>query len=267
MLFWLMRPTTCLNIVTALLLLLAMPACKHDNSLTGPPEEPGTGGNNGGNNGGNTGGNNGGNNGGGGNTGGVPCDPNTVYFQNQVLPILISNCAKAGCHDANSRQDGVELTSYQSVMNTVDDVTSTDPDDNDLLEVLLEDDADKRMPQPPNAPLTAGQINLIRTWINQGAQNQVCDENAGGCDVAGVTFSGFVQPLIQTKCQGCHSGSAPSGGINLASYAGVQAAVQSGKLFNAITRTVNWMPQGGARLDDCTIDKVKAWIDAGAPNN
>lgn len=27
------------------------------------------------------------------------------------------------------------------------------------------------------------------------------------------------------------------------------------------------MPQGGAKLDDCKIALIKAWVDAGAPNN
>ena len=48
------------------------------------------------------------------------CDPNKIYFQQQVLPILVSNCAKSGCHDNASHQDGVILTSYSSVITTAD---------------------------------------------------------------------------------------------------------------------------------------------------
>ena len=111
-------------LIMLLLLVLGSPACRHDSGLMTPPEEPGTGtgGNNGGTGGNNGGGNNGGGTGGGNTPTGVPCDPDSVYFDNQVLPILVSNCAKPGCHDAASHQDGVVLSSYASLMSTVDDV-------------------------------------------------------------------------------------------------------------------------------------------------
>ncbi|HNH23037.1 MAG TPA: hypothetical protein PLY26_12860, partial [Ferruginibacter sp.] len=44
------------------------------------------------------------------------CSTDTVYFQNKVLPLIVSSCAKPGCHDAISRQDGIELTSYDKIM-------------------------------------------------------------------------------------------------------------------------------------------------------
>jgi hypothetical protein len=49
---------------------------------------------------------------------GVPCDPNVVYFNQQVLPILISNCSFNGCHDSVSHEEGVILMPYESVMAT-----------------------------------------------------------------------------------------------------------------------------------------------------
>lgn len=237
---------------------LFFPSCKHDsvfNVEPDPTDTTGTGGNNGGNNGGN-----------GGSGSGVPCDPDSIYFANQILPILISNCTQSGCHNEQDREDGIVLTSFQNLLSSVDGLNETDPDDNDLLEVLLEDDPDKRMPYG-KPPLPQAQIQLITQWIQQGAKNNGCNENSGQCDATNVKFSNFVQPLIQARCQGCHSGSAPQGGINLASHAGVKTVADNGKLFNAVTRTTNWMPKGGQKLDDCTTQKLKAWIDAGAPNN
>lgn len=209
------------------------------------------------------------NGGGGGNNPplGVPCDPDSIYFQNTVLPILVSNCTEAGCHNAQDAPDGIVLTSYQSLMNTVENVTNPDWGENKLLEVLTEDDLDKRMPQAPNAPLSQEQINLIAGWIAQGARNNGCNENSAGCETTNVSFGAFVQPLIQAKCQGCHSGSAPQGGIDLTTYGGVRTVALNGKLYAALTRTSNWMPRGGAQLDDCSLDKIKAWVDAGAPQN
>ena len=200
---------------------------------------------------------------------GVACDPETVYFDQQVLPILQSNCARSGCHDATSAQDGVELTSYERVMATAD-VRPFDLSGSDLYEVITDSDPDDRMPPPPNNPLTAEQVNLVRTWILQGAQNLACDPGTGGeCDTENISFAADVRPVLTNFCLGCHSGGAPSGGVNLNSHDGVAAVAASGQLYGAISHQPGFvaMPQGGARLDSCTIDKIKSWIDAGAPNN
>lgn len=125
-----------------------------------------------------------------------PCDPDTIYFEKDVLPILMSSCAKSGCHDATA-QDGVRLDSYAAVMNS-NVVKPGNPDDSDLYEDITEDDPDKIMPPPPNAPLSSEQIAIIRKWIAQGAQNLFCDEM---CDTVNVTFSGTIWPqIIQAHC-------------------------------------------------------------------
>lgn len=195
------------------------------------------------------------------------CDPDTVYFQNQILPILVSNCTESGCHNAQDHEDGVVLDSYQSLLSTVENATQNDWQENKLMRALLESDLDDRMPPPPKSALPTAQINLIKTWLAQGAQNNGCDENFGGCDPANFQFSTFVQPLIQAKCQGCHSGNNPQGGIKLTSYAEIKTVALNGKLYSSLTRTSNWMPKGGSKLDDCNLQKIQAWVDAGAPQN
>lgn len=195
------------------------------------------------------------------------CDPDSVYFQNQILPILVSNCTQSGCHNAQDHEDGVVLDSYQSLITTVEKVSNNDWDENKLMKVLRDNDPDDRMPAAPNSPLTQEQINLIGTWVNQGAKNNACDENSGGCDVSNVQYSTFVKSLIQTKCQGCHSGNNPQGSIKLTNYAEIKTVALNGKLYNSLTRASNWMPSGGAKLDDCSLQKIQTWIGAGAPEN
>lgn len=55
-----------------------------------------------------------------------PCDPNTVYFEKQVLPILLSSCAISVCHDPISKEDGVVLNSFENVIKT-GDIDAFDP--------------------------------------------------------------------------------------------------------------------------------------------
>ena len=52
--------------------------------------------------------------------GGIPCDPDTIYFQNDVLPLFQSSCGIAGCHDPLTAEGEVILTSYYYVMQTAD---------------------------------------------------------------------------------------------------------------------------------------------------
>ena len=201
-------------------------------------------------------------------TSGHPCSPDTVYFSRDILPLLKSNCAKSGCHDAISHQDGIILDNFQHVMSS-DVVRAFRPDNSDLFESITETNPNKRMPEPPNQPLTADQIDLIEKWILQGAKDLSCDDMAGGCDTTGVTYSTFVAPLLSTYCVGCHSGAAPSGNIALNSYAGVRTQALNGKLVGAISWANGYqpMPKGSNKLSECKINKIKAWIHDGAQNN
>ena len=44
------------------------------------------------------------------------CDPDTVYFQNTILPLVVSSCVTVGCHDQASHKDGVILTDYAYII-------------------------------------------------------------------------------------------------------------------------------------------------------
>ena len=47
---------------------------------------------------------------------GWKCNTDTVYFQYDVLPILVSSCATSGCHDAVTKADGYQLTDYANAI-------------------------------------------------------------------------------------------------------------------------------------------------------
>lgn len=94
----------------------------------------------------------------------------------------------------------------------------------------------------------------------------------GNCDTANPTYSLMVQPIISANCYSCHStaNSAVSGGGNqLDSYAKLKVFVDNGKLVGAISHSAGFspMPKNSAKLNDCDINKIKAWVAAGAPNN
>lgn len=198
------------------------------------------------------------------------CDPDTVYFEREILPMLISNCAKSGCHDEASAKDGVILTSYLTVFNT-GDIKPGDPEDSELYEAITEDKPDKLMPPSPNTPLDQAQKDLIKKWIQQGAENLSCQDSSdiGNCDTLDISYSLDLVPVLDTHCIGCHKGSSPSGGIGLNSHTAVLQAANSGKLLGSISHLPGYspMPRGADPLPACTISQFKAWIDQGALDN
>lgn len=198
-------------------------------------------------------------------TAGISCNPDTAYFENDIFPILISSCAMSGCHDAATAQNGINLSSYQSIMSTAD-IIPGDPGNSELYEKITENDPEDRMPPPPMTALTTDQILSIRKWIEQGARNNYCD---AGCDTTNFAFSTAIQPLINKNCIGCHNATTTSGGIRLDSYASVKSVADNGSLYGAVSHQLEYspMPKGGNQLPECNIIQIRKWIEAGAPND
>jgi hypothetical protein len=201
------------------------------------------------------------------NGGGTTTPPDTgLCFERDILPIFISNCAKSGCHDAASAQDGYVFTSYQTII--AKKFRAGDPNETELYEKITEDDSRKIMPPPPNSPLTADQVGKINRWIRMGAPNTTgC--SSGSCDSSKFTFSGTIQPLLNTNCKGCHNSTGASGGVNLDSYNGVKVVASDGRLLGVTKQLAGYpaMPRGGNKLSDCRIMLLEKWVTAGAQNN
>ncbi|MFN8289331.1 MAG: hypothetical protein U0U70_03620 [Chitinophagaceae bacterium] len=208
-----------------------------------------------------------GNGGSGGSGGGNPlpvstCNPDSVYFANQVMPIISSNCTMSGCHDDITHADGVNLTTYTRIMKYV---KAGNPGGSKLYTVLNKSGGD-RMPPPPRPALTAAQKALIQKWISQGAQNNSC---ISSCDTAIFTFSSAVKPVMEGKCAGCHNPNNLGGNIDLSTYAGVKTVALNGKLYGSVAQQPGYspMPKNSAKLSDCEIRQIQKWANAGAPNN
>ena len=194
-----------------------------------------------------------------------PCDPDSVYFSNQVLPILQSNCAMSGCHDVASHKEGVVTTSYSRIIQTIN-VRPGNPGNSELVKVITT--SREIMPPPPNSRLSQEQIDIITKWVAQGAQDNSCDN---GCDTTNVTFSGTIAPIMNTYCVGCHGGGNPQGNISLTNYAEVKTYAANGKLMGSIQHEAGYVPMpypvGANQLPSCYIDQISIWIQSGIPNN
>lgn len=87
-----------------------------------------------------------------------------------------------------------------------------------------------------------------------------------GCDSTNVTYSNTIAPLLNNLCVGCHSSAST---IKLNNYENVKIQADNGKLLGSINHLNGYqaMPQGGAKLDECTLKKFSKWVSDGAPNN
>jgi uncharacterized membrane protein len=194
----------------------------------------------------------------------VNCSPDTVYFQQSVLPLITSNCSMSGCHDAISHKEGVNLTDYTNIRK---EVSAFNPTSSELYKCLNET-GDKRMPPAPSAEFSLTQKSLLLKWIQQGAKNNTCS-NTATCDTVNVTFSASVLPVLKTYCVGCHSAASPSAGIDLSTYAAVKVYAANGRLMGSITHAIGYkpMPSSTSKLGACEINQIKAWVTKGTLNN
>ena len=66
-----------------------------------------------------------------------PCSPDSVYFENEILPFLISSCAQPGCHNSTSAEDNVILDNYNSILVT-GEVIPFDPEESEIYETITD---------------------------------------------------------------------------------------------------------------------------------
>jgi hypothetical protein len=79
-----------------------------------------------------------------------------------------------------------------------------------------------------------------------------------------------VLPLLNSYgCLGCHSSGSKQGGVNLEGYDQVKKYVDNDGLLGSIAHLNGFdaMPQGGNKMSQTEICKIKFWIDNGALNN
>ena len=187
-----------------------------------------------------------------------------ICFEKEIFPIINSNCAKSGCHDAITAEDGYDLSGYFGIMAIVE---PGKPNESKLIEVIK--GGEEIMPPEPNPPLTYEQISLIEQWILEGAGiNPGCEADVP-CDTSNVTYKVTIASIISANCLGCHSSSGTGGGILLTTYAQVKDQVNNGKFWGTVNHESGYvpMPQNAAQLSDCDLAKIRIWIDQGAPNS
>lgn len=211
---------------------------------------------------------------------GYSSESTLVYIQDSVFT---PSCAMPGCHGGSSPILGLRLEESYSFDNLVNQasvqiptmqlVIPGDPDNSYLVQ-KLDGTAASGQTMPLNQPvLSQDLLSAVRIWVEAGA--------------IGPRLSSIQENLFTPRCTSCHSGSSPTGGLNLEqgqSYAGlVGADSHSGSKKRVLAGDVEAsflidkleddnleanlggrMPLGGPYLDQSEIDVIIQWIDAGA---
>lgn len=189
-----------------------------------------------------------------------------ICFETDILPIFQSNCTQSGCHNSKDRRDGYDLTNYNGIMKGI---VPGNYRKSEIYESLVET-GDDRMPQFPYEPLRQADIALIAEWIQEGAKNTVnCGNTAATCDLAAVTYSATVAPLMAKYCNGCHSGTTPQGNIRTANYNALKTLSNKPAFMGSMRHTSGYspMPKNAAKLSTCQLDQIQKWLDLGAKND
>lgn len=90
-----------------------------------------------------------------------------------------------------------------------------------------------------------------------------------GCDVENITYTDDVLPIIRSNCYRCHDQATNTGNVTLEGYDNLKRFVDNNRLLGAIRHESGFspMPQDQAKLPECTIQKIEAWVADGAPDN
>ncbi len=192
-----------------------------------------------------------------------------ICFETEILPIIISNCTQGGCHNPIDRAEGLDYSTYNGIMESVKPFNANK---SELYEYIISTDPAERMPLPPYDPLSIEEIALIKDWIEKGAPETIDCQSA--CDSTlinpvNVSFQNQVLPILDAKCNGCHSGPSPDGGIDQSTWSAVKATVNDGSFLGCIKHEGGFspMPKFASKLPSCEIDVIETWVNEGALDN
>lgn len=110
-------------------------------------------------------------------------------FSEDVLPIFVSNCTMAGCHNATDKEEGYDLTNYAGIMQGI---KPNHPMQSEIYLTIR--GSNPSMPQSPYGKLSRKDFNTIKTWIVNGAPNS---SNCRSCDTVNFTYSGRISNIMQ----------------------------------------------------------------------
>ena len=101
-----------------------------------------------------------------------PMPQSNISFSQNIYPVLQVKCAFSGCHASPNPSQGLDLSTYAGV---TADPNIVFPRSSDLSRLIWAIEGRPPIePMPPIGyarPVTTEQLRGIKTWIDEGAQN------------------------------------------------------------------------------------------------
>ncbi|MBI9069977.1 MAG: hypothetical protein JEY94_00165 [Melioribacteraceae bacterium] len=97
---------------------------------------------------------------------------NNVSFKEHIRPLLQVKCANSGCHNDSDRGgfSNYSVSTWASITSNTLYLLPYDPENSSLV-WAIEGNSANPMPPVGYPPLTTNQIDGIKTWILEGADN------------------------------------------------------------------------------------------------
>jgi len=95
-----------------------------------------------------------------------------IRFDRDVLPVLSGKCFQCHGPDDDARKAGLRLDTHDAVFRTENPIVRPgDSLHSEMIQRIIAQDPDVRMPPADsNRVLTTGEIEILRKWIDQGAE-------------------------------------------------------------------------------------------------
>jgi hypothetical protein len=87
------------------------------------------------------------------------------------------------------------------------------------------------------------------------------------CDTTAVSYANDIVPILENNCYGCHdNGNFSISNAQFDNYNLLKTYATGGGLIGRINDVSSPMPPAQL-MDECNRNIIKAWVEAGAPNN
>jgi formylglycine-generating enzyme required for sulfatase activity len=201
-----------------------------------------------------------------------------VDFSKQVKPILEANCLS--CHNPENVKGELLMDTRENVMIGGEYGPALEPgkpDESSLYTLTILDPDDEDIMPPKGDPLTKAQTDILKTWIEQGAE---WPEDVVLKPARKVDFVEDVQLVLEQYCVSCHREGHADGDLQLdvreKAFAGGKSgkAIIPGRSSLSSLYTFTILPEDHADLmppakKDGPMSKeetdiLRFWIDQGA---
>ena len=109
---------------------------------------------------------------------------------------------------------------------------------------------------------------LLATACTYNSEEELYATN--DCDTLEMSLAVDISPILNNySCNSCHSSTSNAGGVDLEGYTNLKIWVDNGRLLGSMKQdgSASPMPKAAAKMAQCDIDKVEAWITQGSKNN